>query len=114
MQPPGRKGQSATPNARAILPDLTYAGDAVAAAKDADAVLLATEWPQFANSDRDEVCDVVAARVLVAAAPPYRWNGGSPQAGPYTASDTANPWPAGLRAARAARSPKAALGTPGQ
>lgn len=66
----------ANANARLVQPDLTYAGNAVAAAKDADAVLLATEWPQFANSDPDEVGQAVVARVLVdarSAVPLDRW-----------------------------------------
>ncbi|MFE5549295.1 UDP-glucose dehydrogenase family protein [Streptomyces sp. NPDC056534] len=55
----------ANANARALHPELEYAGSALAAARDADVVLLATEWPQFRNADPQAVGEAVAARVLV-------------------------------------------------
>ncbi|MFF6888613.1 UDP-glucose dehydrogenase family protein [Streptomyces sp. NPDC012421] len=55
----------ATTNARALHPELEYAGSALAAAKDAEVVLLATEWPQFRTADPRAVGAEVAARVLV-------------------------------------------------
>ncbi|MGW2368507.1 UDP-glucose dehydrogenase family protein [Streptomyces sp. NPDC001667] len=55
----------ANANARAGHSDLTYAGSAVEAARDAAVVLLATEWPQFADADPEVVGQAVADRVLI-------------------------------------------------
>ena len=44
----------ATGNAKPLLPkDVTYATDAYSAAKDADAVVIVTEWNEFRNPDFD-------------------------------------------------------------
>ncbi|MFJ6354854.1 UDP-glucose dehydrogenase family protein [Streptomyces sp. NPDC092046] len=55
----------ANANARLLHPELEYAGSALAAARGAQVVVLATEWPQFRTADPQAVGEVVAARVLV-------------------------------------------------
>lgn len=41
----------AEPTAKSILSDVTYAPDALAAAKDADALVILTDWPEFRSLD---------------------------------------------------------------
>ncbi|GIH70490.1 UDP-glucose dehydrogenase family protein [Sphaerimonospora thailandensis] len=52
-------------NARAAHPDLGYADSARGAARDADVVLLLTEWQEFVEIDPEELGLVVAARNIV-------------------------------------------------
>ena len=51
--------------ARALLPGLTYCADAYDAAKDADAVVIVTEWDAFRALDLNRLKAAVAAPVLV-------------------------------------------------
>jgi UDPglucose 6-dehydrogenase len=51
--------------ARAAYPDLRYANDALEAAKDADLVLLLTEWPQYVELDPDALGAVVRSRHML-------------------------------------------------
>ncbi|WP_258038832.1 UDP-glucose/GDP-mannose dehydrogenase family protein [Streptomyces sp. SM12] len=63
-------------NARSLHPELDYAGSALAAARGADVVLLATEWPQLRTADPATVGRAVASRVLVdarSAVDPEAW-----------------------------------------
>jgi UDPglucose 6-dehydrogenase len=52
-------------NAERMWPDLRYAATPQEAAKEADVVLLATEWPQYRDLDPEEFGQVVARRVIV-------------------------------------------------
>ncbi|MDS1270405.1 UDP-glucose/GDP-mannose dehydrogenase family protein [Lipingzhangella sp. LS1_29] len=52
-------------NARAAHPELNYAHTMVEAARDADVMLLLTEWPEFRDADPDELAKVVAHRAIV-------------------------------------------------
>lgn len=52
-------------NARAKFPDLRYAEAALDAARDADVVLLATEWSEYRELDPAELGAVVARRVIL-------------------------------------------------
>jgi UDPglucose 6-dehydrogenase len=52
-------------NARARYPDLTYAPNALDAARDADVLLLLTEWQEFRETDPDLLAPVVAQRQIV-------------------------------------------------
>jgi UDPglucose 6-dehydrogenase len=56
---------AATRSARRIRPELTYAESALAAAAGADVVLLATDWPEFAELDPEELGAVTAARRII-------------------------------------------------
>lgn len=47
------------------LPDLVPAPDALAAARGADALVLATEWPEFLTLDPDQLASVMKAAVVV-------------------------------------------------
>jgi UDPglucose 6-dehydrogenase len=55
----------AVDNARAARPELSFAADAVEACRDADVVLLLTEWQEFRDLDPVALREVVAhPRVL--------------------------------------------------
>lgn len=49
-------------NSRRLLPDITYAANAEAAAADADLVMVLTEWREFTDLDPDVLGNVVAHR----------------------------------------------------
>ena len=46
-------------------PELEYAGSVLGAARDADALLVLTEWPEFAAADPEVLAKTVARRVVV-------------------------------------------------
>ncbi|AII05605.1 UDP-glucose dehydrogenase family protein [Rhodococcus opacus] len=52
-------------NSRTLFPTLNYATSAVEACDNADAVLLLTEWAEFAALQPEDLNDVVRARVMV-------------------------------------------------
>ena len=52
-------------NARRVLPDVTYGADPYDAARGADAVVLLTEWPEFARLDLARLRDVMRRPVLI-------------------------------------------------
>ncbi|GAA1816514.1 UDP-glucose/GDP-mannose dehydrogenase family protein [Luedemannella flava] len=52
-------------NARRAHPELSYAGSALEAARDADVVVLLTEWAEFREIDPEAMAAVVAQRRLV-------------------------------------------------
>ncbi len=52
-------------NARAARPDLHYADDVLDAVRDADVVLLGTEWAQYRELDPDALAGVVAGRHIL-------------------------------------------------
>ena len=51
--------------ARAVLPQIDYAKSAYDAAKDAEALLIATEWDEFRKLDWDRIRDVMARPLIV-------------------------------------------------
>ena len=53
---------AAMPNARRVCPELEYCEDALAACHGADAVLVLTDWQEFAALDPFELSEVVASR----------------------------------------------------
>lgn len=55
----------AVANAEAKWPDLHFAATALEAAKDADVVLLATEWPEYREIDPDVLAAVVAHKRIL-------------------------------------------------
>src|SRR4051795_3064636 len=55
----------AVPNAEAKWPDLHFAESALEAAKDADVVLLSTEWAEYREIDPDELAQVVAHKRIL-------------------------------------------------
>lgn len=55
----------AVPNAAAKWPDLHFAATALEAAKDADVVLLATEWSEYREIDPDDLAKVVAHKRIL-------------------------------------------------
>ncbi|KQY23224.1 UDP-glucose 6-dehydrogenase [Cellulomonas sp. Root485] len=55
----------AVANAEAKWPDLHFAESALEAAKDADVVLLATEWPEYREIDPDALAAVVAHKRIL-------------------------------------------------
>jgi UDPglucose 6-dehydrogenase len=55
----------ANETARALFPTLDYAATARSAARDADLLLLLTEWPEFRSADPVELGDVVRRRQVV-------------------------------------------------
>lgn len=55
----------AVDNARAKWPDLRFASSPLEAAKDADVVLLATEWPEYRQIDPDALAAVVAHKRIL-------------------------------------------------
>jgi len=52
-------------NARAARPNLHYAQDVLDAVKDADVVLLGTEWAEYRDLDPDKLADAVAAKHIL-------------------------------------------------
>jgi UDP-glucose/GDP-mannose dehydrogenase family protein len=48
-----------------VHPDLDYADSALGAARDADVVLLLTEWPEFSTADPQVLAETVARRTIV-------------------------------------------------
>lgn len=50
--------------ARAAIPEITIVDDAIDVFRDADAVVLATEWPQFATIDLAAAAQIARARLL--------------------------------------------------
>lgn len=55
----------AMPNVKARIGDkVTYAEDFMAACDGADALLIATEWPQYQNADLDDVASRLKAKVM--------------------------------------------------
>jgi UDPglucose 6-dehydrogenase len=52
-------------NARRLFPDLEYAESALDAARDADVVLLLTEWSDYRDLDPVTISDVVASRHII-------------------------------------------------
>ena len=52
-------------NARAKWPDLRFAASAVEAAREADVVLLGTEWAEYRDLDPDELGTVVAHKAIL-------------------------------------------------
>ncbi len=51
--------------ARAVLPQIEYAKSAYEAAKDAEALLIATEWDEFRKLDWDRIRDTMARPLIV-------------------------------------------------
>jgi UDPglucose 6-dehydrogenase len=51
--------------ARHVYPELKYAGSAMDAARDADVLLLLTEWPEFCEADPEILGKTVARRNIV-------------------------------------------------
>jgi UDPglucose 6-dehydrogenase len=51
--------------AKRVHPDLDYAGSVLGAARDADVLLLLTEWPEFSTADPDVLAKTVARRTVV-------------------------------------------------
>jgi len=51
--------------ARAVLPAITFAEDAHGAAKEADALVIVTEWDEFRALDLEELAAVMRGKVLV-------------------------------------------------
>ena len=51
--------------ARAILKDVAFCPDAYSTARDADALLLITDWNEFKQLDMEEICKVMSQPVLV-------------------------------------------------
>ena len=52
-------------NTREILPDVEYAENLYEASRDADALIIATEWNQFRNIQWDRVLEVIKTPVVV-------------------------------------------------
>jgi UDPglucose 6-dehydrogenase len=50
---------------RALLPQIEYAKTAYDAAKDAEALLIATEWEEFKKLDWDRIRDSMARPLIV-------------------------------------------------
>jgi UDPglucose 6-dehydrogenase len=70
----------AMPQARRVHPELGYASSAVEAVRDADVVLLLTEWAEFRDADPELLGSVVAKRNIVDgrnALDPARWRAAS-------------------------------------
>jgi UDPglucose 6-dehydrogenase len=66
----------AMPQAQRVHPELGYASSAVEAVRDADVVLLLTEWAEFRDADPELLGSVVAQRNIVDgrnALDPARW-----------------------------------------
>lgn len=55
----------AVDNARRLFPELAYADSAAAAARDADVVLLLTEWAEYRDVDPEEISSVVSTRHII-------------------------------------------------
>jgi len=56
---------AAMDRARRVHPDLDYAGSVLGAARDADVLLLLTEWPEFSAADPEVLAKTVARRAIV-------------------------------------------------
>jgi UDP-glucose/GDP-mannose dehydrogenase family protein len=56
---------AAMDRARRVHPDLDYAGSVLGAARDADVLLLLTEWPEFSTADPQVLAKTVARRAVV-------------------------------------------------
>jgi UDPglucose 6-dehydrogenase len=56
---------AAMDNARLVSPDLGYAGSMTEAARDAQVVLLLTEWPEFASLTPGDLDGIVARRNII-------------------------------------------------
>jgi UDPglucose 6-dehydrogenase len=70
----------AVPQARRAHPELRYAASALEAARDAEVLLLLTEWQEFSDADPEELGKVVAIRSIVDgrnALNPERWRAAS-------------------------------------
>ncbi len=52
-------------NARAILPELEYCEDSYAAATDAEALVVCTEWQEFRDLDLDRIKSVMAQPIIL-------------------------------------------------
>jgi UDPglucose 6-dehydrogenase len=57
--------RAGTDRARRAHPDLDYAGSVLGAARDADVLLLLTEWPEFSTVDPQVLAKTVARRTVV-------------------------------------------------
>jgi UDPglucose 6-dehydrogenase len=55
----------AGPNARRVLPGVTYCADPYEAAKESDAVILLTEWEEFRGLEMERLRDVMRRPVLI-------------------------------------------------
>ena len=55
----------AVDNARRLFPELAYADSAAEAARDADVVLLLTEWAEYRDVDPEEISSVVSTRHII-------------------------------------------------
>jgi UDPglucose 6-dehydrogenase len=51
--------------AKPLMPGVEFAGSALEAVTDADAIVLVTEWPEFAELDWTEIGTIVAGKVLI-------------------------------------------------
>ncbi len=51
--------------ARKLMPGVTFADSAIDALRDVDAIVIVTEWPEFAELDWSEVASVTAGRVVI-------------------------------------------------
>jgi UDPglucose 6-dehydrogenase len=51
--------------ARRLMPGIDFADDAIDAVRDADAVVLVTEWDEFRNIDLGAVAEAMAGQVLI-------------------------------------------------
>jgi UDPglucose 6-dehydrogenase len=63
-------------HARRAHPELQSAGSVLGAARDADVVLLLTEWPEICDTDPEVLAKTVARRAIVDARhalDPARW-----------------------------------------
>jgi len=56
---------AAMDRARKVHPELEYTGSVLGAARDADVLLLLTEWPEFAAADPMVLAKTVARRAIV-------------------------------------------------
>lgn len=55
----------ASGNALVAVPELMYANSTVAAAKDADALVVVTAWPEFAQASPAEIANAMAGRMAI-------------------------------------------------
>ena len=53
------------PDAKTVLPDITYAQDVYDALRGADAVVLSTEWNQFRNLDLERVKGLLRKPIFI-------------------------------------------------
>ena len=51
-------------NAKALLPQVKYCSDAYSVAKDADALVVVTEWNQFRNLDFEKIKSLMKGNFL--------------------------------------------------